>query len=297
MLQSMKHDSKRKQFLTIVLILTYGFSGFSQGCVFDPADAALFPVRSRIKNLGSKEMKSFKELCPEVGDQGKCKSSVSWALGYYGLTLSVQRKKQKQKETKQFQSYFKENPFSPYFIWEEAKHSEQGLSLEDGFAVIEKYREKLEAIPTLKKQHNEPNCDKMGTVVGVKSKPLAKLYQSDATLTVEAQKAAIDSLFDHLVCQFNRSSHAKPIILIMRYEPALKTLNSDVIEPSANLSNSTEYHAVCIIGYSYDRSNPKVDAIEIVNSWGKKWGDKGFAWIKRKDIHKVVAAVYLMELE
>lgn len=60
---------------------------------------------------------------------------------------------------------------------------------------------------------------------------------------------------------------------------------SELSEPQPN---PTEFHAVICIGYKNDR-------YEIMNSWGEKWGNSGYAWITEEMMQKVVWQAYSVE--
>ena len=48
-------------------------------------------------------------------------------------------------------------------------------------------------------------------------------------------------------------------------------------------------HALSLIGYD---DNKEGGCFEIINSWGKEWGDKGRIWVKYSDFDKIVDEVY-----
>ena len=50
-------------------------------------------------------------------------------------------------------------------------------------------------------------------------------------------------------------------------------------------------HAMCLIGYDDNKGG---GSFEIMNSWGKEWGDKGFFWIKYADFVKHVDECYAL---
>ncbi len=288
--------SKQKCRLIIVTLFFYGGSSWAQGCLFDPIEAAKQPTRPPYKNLGNHSSQSIKTRCPKIiGDQKGCKSSVAWALSYYGLSI------------KPYEKQSKSSPFSPYFICEATNRCEKGMFLEEGFYAIKKYQNNIDALPAY--ANSKPNCGTASAQMQPKTK-LVKLYQADTSRNEIAQNAAIDSLMRHLEFHLDiKNKVAKPVILILRYHKNLENIkgNNATVLPFDALKTTTEYHAVCVVGYQvnydlkkgYNQAPPSTDdsVIEFVNSWGAQWGNQGFAKINRKDIPQVVMAAYLLEEE
>jgi len=54
-------------------------------------------------------------------------------------------------------------------------------------------------------------------------------------------------------------------------------------------------HALCVVGYDNDKYG---GAFEVQNSWGEKWGNKGYCWIKYEDFSSFVYQAYeIMDFE
>ena len=51
-------------------------------------------------------------------------------------------------------------------------------------------------------------------------------------------------------------------------------------------------HAMCVVGYDDTKFG---GAFEVMNSWGKEYGDRGFVWIKYSDFKKYVAEAYVFD--
>jgi hypothetical protein len=63
----------------------------------------------------------------------------------------------------------------------------------------------------------------------------------------------------------------------------------NVWEPTENPSRFYGGHAMCVVGYDDDRG-----AFEILNSWGRKWGNGGFIWVPYKVFVDFVIESYEM---
>jgi C1A family cysteine protease len=59
------------------------------------------------------------------------------------------------------------------------------------------------------------------------------------------------------------------------YDAVLKTDGVGPIDKPTSSSSYLGGHAMCIVGYEQSSSGLK---FEILNSWGKDWGDGGFGW-------------------
>ena len=62
----------------------------------------------------------------------------------------------------------------------------------------------------------------------------------------------------------------------------------------SNLDTKMGGHAMCVIGYD-DYKNG--GSFEVMNSYGKSYGDAGFVWIKYQDFKKYVKEAYIIETE
>jgi Papain family cysteine protease len=266
---------QQKYGLTIVLMLFYSISNFAQGCLFDTIAAAKQPLKKIREHLGAKPTQySLKMLdrCPDVGNQQDCKSCVAWALSYYAFSI--------------VQNSIKE-PYSPYFICEKTKRCGEGMYLEECFAVIKQYQQNM---PRFK--NSTPTCGE-ATSRANKEITMEKLYLYDANQSDEARYRSIDALMSEIQTTV---SDGKPVILIMRYHPKLNSIEGvsfgtdATVRPFDELKTTTAYHAVCVVGYKYEHKGN--DYIEIVNSWGKTWGNDGYAKIKREHFDSIMMAVY-----
>ena len=52
-------------------------------------------------------------------------------------------------------------------------------------------------------------------------------------------------------------------------------------------------HAMCIVGYDDEKFG---GSFQVVNSWGRKYGDKGYVWIKYNDLKKYVTRAFILKI-
>lgn len=86
-----------------------------------------------------------------------------------------------------------------------------------------------------------------------------------------------------------------PVILCMYAPESFNKLRGDIWIPQASDKIERKNgHALIAIGYD---ENKYGGAIEIMNSWGDTWGNKGFTWVKYKDYLKWFVGGYALYCE
>jgi hypothetical protein len=128
--------------------------------------------------------------------------------------------------------------------------------------------------------------------------------QPDASLMQSAQQNTIKdylSLFQtideaSLKIQKTKQSLAegKPVVIGVEIKYNFLDLKKDnpVWDPTKGLTLFAGGHAMCLIGYDDGKQ-----AFEVLNSWGEKWGDNGFGWIKYSDYGKYCKYGYQLFLK
>jgi hypothetical protein len=81
-------------------------------------------------------------------------------------------------------------------------------------------------------------------------------------------------------------TEGKPVIISMN-TPDSFLVAQDVWEPWEDPNRFYGYHAMCVVGYDDDRG-----AFEVMNSWGRKWGNGGFMWIPYRTFADFVMESY-----
>jgi len=85
-------------------------------------------------------------------------------------------------------------------------------------------------------------------------------------------------------------TEGKPIIIGMNTPDSFFNAKN-VWEPGDNPANFYGGHAMCVVGYDDSRNG---GSFEIINSWGRKWGNGGFIWIPYKAFTDFVMECYEM---
>jgi len=87
-------------------------------------------------------------------------------------------------------------------------------------------------------------------------------------------------------------AHGAPVVIAMNVPESFFYLKKELWEPkTGERKNIKKYggHAMCAIGYD---DNKYGGAVQVMNSWGKSWGDNGIFWIKYTDFQQFVREAY-----
>ena len=85
-----------------------------------------------------------------------------------------------------------------------------------------------------------------------------------------------------------------PVVLCLYTPPSFRKANSDVwAAPTTEQVDKTKGHALVVVGYDDQKYG---GAIEVMNSWGDAWGNKGFTWIRYNDYLKWLAGGYALQV-
>lgn len=79
-------------------------------------------------------------------------------------------------------------------------------------------------------------------------------------------------------------SQERPVVINMHIPRSFRKAG-EIWAGSGMDGDKPGYHAMCVVGYDNNKAG---GAFQIMNSWGEKWGDKGFTWVKYADFAKYV---------
>ena len=207
---------------------------------------------------------SLKQYAPLPGDQTDYGTCVAWASAYAARTISesVALNRMSQTETTQ-------NVFSPVYIYRNIRpddpECQRGAQIHwaldlmrDTGAVRMLDIERTIDFPRVDLSHYRDS----------RKYPIAgyvTLFSKD------------DRYKPGLVTRTVKKSLAegRPVIIGMNTPDSFLEAK-DVWLPRENPDNFYGGHAMCVIGYDDDRNG---GSFEIMNSWGRKWGNGGFIWV------------------
>lgn len=217
---------------------------------------------------------SLKGYAPTPQSQGQQGSCVGWASAFGARTIAYAVKNNWENNIAKID----QNTFSPAFVYNQIKVNDkcEGAYIENAMKVMNTYGSvKMTDFP-----YNPTTCATNPT---------------DYTFT----KAK-----DHKILTYERLARWEtPENLIGKVKKAISSKNpvviglfqfSDLKTDMNNVwvSNSGTYgHAMVVVGYDDNKAG---GAFEIMNSWGKSFGQNGFFWIKYSDFERQVKTAYVL---
>jgi hypothetical protein len=214
---------------------------------------------------------SLKQYCPSIGDQGNYGTCVGWSCSYSARTILWARQ-QGITNTSDITTA----AFSPGFLYRNIVTPNNYPSCSSG-AKLDDALECLKQIGDVLKQQYDPLCPNeidnglMKQAESYRIENYAHLFDS-----YDAEETILNSTKKAL-------SEGNPVVIGMVVPESFQVCREDLWTPTANEQANPNVgggHAMCVIGYD---NNKYGGAFEIMNSWGEKWGNKGFVWVKYND--------------
>ncbi len=218
---------------------------------------------------------SLKEFCPTPRNQGSQGSCVGWSSGYAARTIL---------ESRASGSAPNRVAFSPASLYNQ-------ISLPDcqGAYIIKAMQamKQVGVLPWADHPYDENNCDEELSRAGIQKAARFKMRGFNR-LTPNDDPRGVDLL----AIKQNLAQGAPVVIGMMVGGSFMNPMNGRKIWKPRN----SDYrmagfggHAMCVIGYDdfYEGG-----AFQIMNSWGKKWGNEGFAWVRYSDFAHFTKEAY-----
>lgn len=236
----------------------------------------LLPVKARLTTANYRAVgssASLEKYAPTPQSQGQYGTCTAWAAGYCARTILEAQRQGWTDRTK-----IDEHTFSYGFIYRvtSPKLNCNGAYVADCF-------QNMRDIGIPKYKDFTEHCPQSAIPASVYSKAAKYKIKGYATLWNAANPAT-----DKQKVQLVKKSidEGNPVVIAM-YVPQSFCYSKGPTwtRKSTDLANGDQghqhgRHAMCIIGYDDDQDG---GAFRIQNSWGDKWADKGFIWIKYED--------------
>lgn len=215
---------------------------------------------------------------PPVMNQGRQNSCVAFSTGYYTKSY-YEYKENKWKYDPPMLGGQGEHVFSPAYIYNQINGGrDQGSYFHDALnLVISK------GIPPWKY---------------MPYKETDYLSQPPTSAHEVAQKFRAKSFkripFDNLEAIKSELAKGNPVIFGMVIDDNFYNLGADVYDTPGGKQYGG--HAMTLVGYDNNKRSPKGDigAFKVINSWGTRWGDKGFGWISYRTWMQLRPYVYVL---
>lgn len=259
-----------------------------QGLLFDDNRYNRQPKQSQYNDGGKSEekalegwtKKSLKDYCPRIQNQGKVASCVGWAAGYSAFSIQQAILNDWKGQTDNITT----NAFSAMFIFNQIKitHCGNGSFIDSAMTLLQ---------GTGDLYTNEFDDDKSDC----KRQPTRSEFERAATHKIMDFKTLFEPR-DPKRIKINKTKLSliqnRPVIIGMKLPSSFQKLRKGAKTwfPRPNEPASMG-HAMTVIGFDDSKS-----AFEIMNSWSKDWGNKGFIWVKYEHFAKYVAYAFQMSL-
>ena len=278
---------KIRLFLGVLLSFLYSnfliAQDFPTGLIFDDKAYESQPREPLYSGIKQDELPlkvDLRPYCPEVGNQGRIKSCVGWAVGYGALTISRAIQNEWTDKT-----YITDQANSALFIYNQIKGEENCMR-------GSKIDEAVELVTTkgncLAKHFDEDvnNCIKVPNRQALGE---ARNFIAQDYLTLFGKKD------DNQVKVFkvkNALANDKPVIVGLKIRENFTKLDGEKYwRPEIGRKTFAGGHAMVVVGY-----NEAVSAFLLMNSWGESWGRGGFIWVKYKDFREFCQYAYVLHL-
>jgi C1A family cysteine protease len=238
---------------------------YNKGAIFDEEAYNQLPRKAALATRsyeGLPKSFSLKQYAPLPGDQTDYGTCVAWASAYAARTISesVALDRKNQTETTG-------NVFSPVYVYRnirpddpECQRGAQIYSalnlMRDSGAVKMLDIERSIAFPRVDLSNYYES--KKYPIAGYVTLFSREDKQKPAFITRMVKKSLAEG---------------KPVVIGMNTPDSFLEARN-VWEPSEDPGNFYGGHAMCVVGYDDNRG-----AFELINSWGRKWGNGGFIWV------------------
>ncbi|WP_069472339.1 C1 family peptidase [Candidatus Marithrix sp. Canyon 246] len=222
---------------------------------------------------------SLKQYSPTPKSQGKTGTCTAWAVAYSARTISEAiRHGWKNK------SFITKQAFSPGFLYKLIKTNydytcTKGTSIQNALSKLKNIGvPKYNDLPTLCPA-TIPNSSYQ-EATAYKIKDFVRLFNTNdpAQIKIDTVRKSI--------------SEKKPVIIAMNTPDSFsKSHRKKVWQATENPNINHGGHAMTVISYDDSKYG---GAFELQNSWGTRWGNGGYIWVKYPDFAKFT--YYALEL-
>lgn len=274
----------KKVLLFASLYVSFSMALFAQGphhtgMLIDDAAYDKIPVKAR--NVGFQDViaevsnASIKKYVPEIKNQGNYGTCVGWSSAYYGRTILQARI-----NNITSQAEINKITFSPAFTYLNS-NVENDYNCQGGAYVNVALQSMVDYGAPYFSEYNL-NCDTSipNYVWDAASKNKIKDYNrlfsgsEDKNLKLESVKRSLNN--------------GNPVIIGFMVENSFYYAKN-VYEP--DYLGTHGGHAMAVVGFDDDKYG---GAFEIVNSWGKDWGNAGYIWVRYDDFINYTRYAYEM---
>jgi len=219
---------------------------------------------------------SLRQYCPVPRSQGDYSTCTSWATAYAARTIAEAIANNWQEPVQ-----ITKEAFSPLFTYALLRapydiYCQEGIYLPPAFKA-------LKDNGTVKYNDFDINCS---SVISNKLYSKAMSYVIDDYFTLFPNGAAGSKKIN---ATKKSIAENRPVVISMANYTSFGKNTEEVWSGITDFNEG--YHAMCVVAYDDDKYG---GAFLLMNSWGTRWGDAGFKWVRYEDYGKYVN--YAMEM-
>ncbi|MEM6347901.1 MAG: C1 family peptidase [Bacteroidota bacterium] len=237
------------------------------GLLMDDVAYQKIPLQTAPQGARIAGRASLKQYAPRPQDQGHYNNCVGWAVAYGARTiLFAQEKDIREKSVIQHYAF---SPSFTYKLISKSRSCNEAVSIEAALASMEQQG------AALKRQVPE-TC-------------VNRLYSKDYSNARRYKIGGYSRLFYRDARDYDKIRSVKyaiaqgqPVIIGMNCTPSFENAENKNLWRRTESSHTRNYfgHALVVVAYDNEKYG---GSFQLMNSWGTKWGNDGFIWIKYED--------------
>lgn len=231
------------------------------------AEFALFPKSKRYRAFLPESI-DLSSHFPTPGDQGSLGACTAWAVGYAARSYYAKSVEGRKRNSK------RDIP-SPSFIYNltrEPDNCKSGSKIPDALSLLQK------GVLSLADYPYRANCK----LPSEKQRRVATDFRIDGFLSVDLKN--IDDVKGQL-------AQGNPVMFGIMANKRLERLRRGQVYDATDADKTPYPHAMTVVGYDDRRQ-----ALKVINSWGTRWGDRGFGWIDYDAFSSQTLEAYVMQV-
>ena len=257
-------------FILIIILCLSGSNLWAQeygrGLEFDDEIYSRVPLTATLTTRSYKDLPrkvSLQKYAPTPGSQGRTGTCVAWSTAYHGRTMLESIRKNRTNLAE-----INENTFSPSYVYNQIRRTDdcsQGTSINQALNLIQ--------------NNGLPKFSVFG--FDCHRKITSSVHEKARPYRIMGYKRLHTIQSKRKVLPVKKSlSESRPVVFGMLTPDSFYKARGVWKPQAGDYDRKHSGHAMVVVGYDDDRSG---GSFLIINSWGTRWGDRGFMWITYKD--------------
>jgi hypothetical protein len=209
---------------------------------------------------------------PDPGDQGSAQACTAWATAY--AARSYYTAVFESRDTRD-----KKNIASPAFVYNLAWRHDKDPACNSGstyFSNVEVLKRGAPSLADYPFRDTDCSAPPQATVARSTDFRVLGLRRIDRT-RVDDMKGAL--------------ARSNPVLISFHDDTAWHKLRGPGVFDRAAIDHETGWHSMAVVGY-----DERKQAFRLINSWGKGWGDNGYAWVGYETLKARIREAYILQV-